>query len=162
MDKMREGVGGGKTFRFNRSMAYKIVESLAQFHPDYRGVDEVILDNDTMEALCSINFGTVKKGGIFHTHPGYIDGLTQSGGFVMNANDNTDLGVEVFVNHGWKSFQLFEKISPEKTYHTHVRMFEDVGKMWKGDVIVFEGDRIAASVKGVIVSRCTRWPLILH
>jgi len=152
MGEMRDGVGSGKTYRFNRSMAYKMVESLAQFHPDYRGVDEVILDNDTLEALCRISFGNVKKGGTFHTHPGYIDGLTQSGGFVMNANDKADLGVEVYVNHGWKSFQLFEEISPDKTYETHVRMSEAEGKMWKGDVIVFEGGTVVASVKGVVVS----------
>src|SRR3954470_6118327 len=34
---------------------------------------------ETLEAACTVSFGDVKKCGTFHTHPGFIDGLTLSG-----------------------------------------------------------------------------------
>jgi hypothetical protein len=87
---------------------------LAEFHSDYLCIDETILDNETLEAACTATFGDVKKGGTFHTHPGFIDGLTQSGGFVMKANTKTNLAAEVFVNHGWDSFHLYERATDDR------------------------------------------------
>lgn len=133
-------------------MVYKMISPLAQFHADYKAIDEVIIDSKTLEATSRVNFKDVKAMGTFHTHPAYIDGLTQSGGFVMNCNDGNDLDVEVFVNHGWKSLQLYERLSVEKTYTTFVQMFEKEGKMFEGDVTVFDGDKIVASYQGIVVS----------
>ena len=152
INELRTGIGSGRTQRFNKSMVYKMVSSLAQFNPEYRGIDEIILDSNAFEACSRVSFGGVKKGGSFNTHPAYIDSLSQTGGFVMNANDGADLDVEVFVNHGWKSFQLFQEISPEKSYETYVQMKECEGKTWEGDVVVLDGDSVAAIFKGIIVS----------
>jgi hypothetical protein len=133
-------------------MAYNMVQSLAEFHADYRCIDETVLDNENLEAACIVSFGGIKKGGVFHTHPGYIDGLTQSGGFIMNANDQSNLGLEVFVNHGWDSFQLFEKITNDRPYQTHVKMSAAEDKQWKGDIVVLSEETIVASIRGVTVS----------
>lgn len=70
----------------------------------------------------------------------------------MNANDKSNLDVEVFVNHGWESFQIFEELSPTKKYETHVVMSEGAGKMWYGDILVLDGDTVVASFKGIAVS----------
>ncbi len=152
MEDMRKGLETGKTFIFNKPMVYKMVATLAQFDPNYRALDEIILDSTAMEATSIANFAAIKKEGTFHTNPAYIDALTQAAGFVMNCNDRSDLEVEVFVNHGWKSFQLFEKLSPEKHYQTHVAMKESPGKMWNGDVLILDGDKVVASFKGIAVS----------
>jgi iterative type I PKS product template protein len=153
MAEMRDNCGtGGRTFRFNGPMAYNMVQSLAEFHPDYRCIDETVLDNENLEAACVVSFGEIKKGGTFHTHPGYIDGLTQSGGFIMNANDRCDLRTEVFVNHGWDSFQLFEKVVTDRSYQTHVKMVTAKDNQWKGDIVVLSGDKLVASIRGVTVS----------
>ena len=156
--QMREscGVDDSRTFRFNGAMAYNMVQSLADFHPDYRCIDETILDNKALEAACTVSFGGMKKGGVFHCHPAYIDGLTQSGGFIMNANDNANLAADVFVNHGWDSFQLFDKIRDDRQYFTHVQMFPHPDKVWKGDIIALDGDKIVASVKGVTLQGVQR------
>lgn len=149
---MRKGLEPGITQRFNRTMVYKMISPLAQFHTEYRGIDEVIIDTNTLEASSRVCFSDVKATGEFHTHPAYIDGLSQSSGFVMNCNDGNDLDREVFVNHGWKSLQLFEKLRPDRTYSTYVRMVEKANRMFEGDMLVFDGDIVVANYEGLVVS----------
>lgn len=144
--------GEGKTYRFNGPMAYRSVSELAEFNPDYHCIDEVLYDHDSYEAVCRVSFGQIKKGGTFHINPGAVDGLTQSGGFVMNANEKTKLETDVFVNHGWDDFQLFEIIRDDCQYWTHVRMTPTENQLWTGDISILEGDRIVGLVKGVRVS----------
>ena len=141
---LRNGIAVGTTARFNRPMVYRAIRPLARFHDDYRAIDEIVLNSDTLEATSHLSFGSVKKGGDFHTHPAIIDSLTQSCGFTMNCNDYTDLDVEVFMNHGWGSFKIFEPIDFEKKYVTYTRMEEGADKLWHGDVIILDGDRVVA------------------
>ena len=70
----------------------------------------------------------------------------------MNANDNTKLDTEVFVNHGWNDFQLFEPIRDDCQYSTHVKMTQGEENLWSGDILIFEGDRAVGFVRGVKVS----------
>lgn len=133
-------------------MIYKMVGSLAQFDPNYRALEEIVLDSAAMEASSLVDFASIKEEGIFHTNPAYIDALSQSAGFVMNANDQSNLEVEVFVNHGWGAFQLFQKLSPSKSYQTHVSMTEKKGNMWTGDIWVLDGDEVVALFEGIAVS----------
>ena len=144
MQALRDGIAEGTTARFNRPMVFRAIRPLARFHDDYRAINEIVMNSETREASSHLRFDSVKRGGDFHTHPAIIDSLSQSCGFVMNCNDSTDLDKEVFMNHGWGSFQIFEPISLEKEYTTYTRMVEGVDKLWHGDVIVFEGDRVVA------------------
>ena len=144
MQVLRDGIAMGITARFNRPMAYRAIRPLARFHDDYRSIDEMVLNSQTLEASSRLSFGSVKRGGNFHTHPALIDSLTQSCGFAMNCNDGTDLDVEVFMNHGWRSFQIFEPMDFEKEYTTYTRMSEGADKLWHGDVVIFEGEKVVA------------------
>lgn len=152
MKLLRHSVGTGNAFKFSNPMVYRMVSSLAKFHPDYRSVDEIILDSSNMEASSQVSFAKVKQEGSFHTHPALIDALSQSAGFVMNANDSSNLEEEVFVNHGWKNFQLFERVSDDKHYDTYVKMVESDRNTWVGDVLVFDGPKIVATFGGMTVS----------
>lgn len=149
VEALGKAVGTGLAYRFSKSMIYKVVGSLAQFSPDYRQVDEIVLNSETMEASSKIDFSGLKSDGSFHTHPAAIDALSQSAGFIMNGNDAADLETEVFVNHGWKSFQLFENISRSKHYTTYCAMRRGPTKSWEGDCIVFDGDVIVAWFGGI-------------
>lgn len=144
MQILRDGITTGATARFNRPMVYRAIRPLARFHDDYRAIDEIVLNSNTLEASSQLSFGSVKRGGTYHTHPAIIDSLSQSCGFTMNCNDGTDLDVEVFMNHGWGSFQIFEPLSFEKTYHTYTRMVEGADKLWHGDVVIFDGEKVVA------------------
>ncbi|KAL8921015.1 MAG: hypothetical protein Q9208_005906 [Pyrenodesmia sp. 3 TL-2023] len=141
---LRNGISTGATARFNRPMVYRAIRPLARFHDDYRAIDEIVLNSSTLEASSRLSFGSVKRGGTYHTHPAIIDSLTQSCGFAMNCNDNTDLDVEVFMNHGWGTLQIFEPLDFEKSYNTYTRMVEGADKLWHGDVVIFDGEKIVA------------------
>ena len=144
MQALRQGIASGATARYNRPMLYRAIRPLARFHKDYRAIDELVMNSKTLEASSSLSFGSVKKDGSFHTHPAIIDALTQAPGFTMNCNDSNDLDVEVFMNHGWGSFQIFEPILFEKEYTTYTRMKEGADKVWHGDVMIFDGDKVVA------------------
>ncbi|KAL8795409.1 MAG: hypothetical protein Q9195_002150 [Heterodermia aff. obscurata] len=133
-----------------------MVGSLAQFDPNYRALEEIVLDSAAMEASSLVDFASIKQEGVFHTNPAYIDALSQSAGFVMNANDQSNLEVEVFVNHGWGTFQLFQRLSPSKSYQTHVSMSEKKGKMWIGDIFVLDGDELVALFEGIALQGVAR------
>ena len=156
MQNLRDGIATGATARFNRPMAYRAIRPLARFHDDYRAIDEIVLNSNTLEASSQLSFGSVKRDGTYHTHPAIIDSLTQSCGFTMNCNDATDLDVEVFMNHGWGSFQIFEPLDFEKTYKTYTRMSEGADKLWHGDVVIFDGDEVVAYFGQIAV--CTFYP----
>ena len=144
MQTLRDGIATGVTARFNRPMVYRAIRPLAQFHEDYRAIDEIVLNSNTLEASSQISFGSVKRDGTYHTHPAIIDALTQSCGFTMNCNDSTDLDQEVFMNHGWGSFQIFEPLDFDKKYTTYTRMSEGVDKLWHGDVVILNGETVVA------------------
>lgn len=148
-DRMRQS---DTTSRFNGSMSYRLVSGLATFNPDYHCIDDVLYDSDAYEAVCRVSFGQMKKGGKFHTNPAAVDGLTQSAGFVMNANNKTKLETDVFVNHGWADFQLFEHIRDDCQYSTHVKMRQGEEQLWTGDIAIFQGERAVGFVQGVKVS----------
>ncbi|GAB7350141.1 hypothetical protein MBLNU459_g0810t2 [Dothideomycetes sp. NU459] len=154
LDKLRAGIANCTTARFNRPMVYRAIRPLARFHDNYRAIDEIVLNSDTLEASSRLSFASVKQEGNFHTHPAIIDSLTQSCGFTMNCNDSTDLDAEVFMNHGWGSFHIFEPLDFSKEYTTYTRMQEGVDKLWHGDVVVLDGDCVVAhfgsiSIQGV-------------
>lgn len=168
-DRMRRQCTEDRTCRLTGPMAYRLVSSLAEFNPDYHCIDEVMFDSDSYEAVCRVSFGQMSNGRgsrgdgtTFHIHPGVVDGLTQSGGFVMNANERTKLETDVFVNHGWEDMQVFEAIRDDRQYCTHVRM-TDTGQdqLWTGDISIFTDDRIVGLVKGIRVSPSAPCPRIL-
>ena len=155
IEKLYGGLRDGTTYRFSKSMAYKMVQSLAQFDPSYQAVTEIVLDSNELESTSQVNFANCDSTGKFHTNPAYINALSETGGFVMNCNDKADLERDIFVNHGWKSFCMYEKLSPSKSYRTHVKMQEAEDKMWKGDVIILHEDKIVARFGAVVVSSKT-------
>lgn len=140
------------TFRYSKAMIYKMVGQLADFDLNYRALEEIILDSKAYEAFGRTNFSKVLDKGKFHTNPAYIDALSQLGGFVMNANEAVDLEKELFVNHGWGSLKLFERIDPSKIYTTHVKMIEGQEKLWSGTITIMDDDQIIGVFEGVAVS----------
>ncbi|KEY74802.1 hypothetical protein S7711_06489 [Stachybotrys chartarum IBT 7711] len=145
--RMREGIISGEVARYNGAMCYRAIRPLAKFHPDYRVAGELLLNSKTLEAASRSSFANVKRGGVFHTHPGVIDGLSQICGFAMNCNDYADIDGDVFMNHGWGSLQFFEPIDLDAEYTTHTRM--EQGKvdpsLWFGDIVILNSkDQVAA------------------
>ena len=148
LSRLRDGLLEGKTYRFNKSMIYKMVAAIAEFDCNYRAIDDIILDSDALEACGNVRYNCSDEG-LFHTHPAILDALSQIAGFVMNANDSADLDKEVYVNHGWRRFEMFEPISARKLYQTYVKMEPRPDNLWEGDIMVFDAGRVVACFKGI-------------
>lgn len=156
MKNLREGIAKETTARFNRPMVYRMIRPLAQFHDDYRAIDEVILDSATLEASATVSFGGIKKGGDFALHPAIIDAFTQSCGFTMNCNDKTDIDSEVYMNHGWGRFQVFGDVHYDRPYTSYTKMTEGKDKLWHGDVVIFDGETIVAAFEDIAIQCVSR------
>ena len=133
-------------------MVYKMVGALAQFDPNYMGLKEVVLNSEALEAYSALSFEATKIDGYFHTHPAFIDALSQVGGFIMNANDNSNLEEEVFINHGWGGFRIFEPLQRDKEYQVHARMCETPGRKWEGNLTILDAGRLIACFSKIVVS----------
>lgn len=149
MQALRRGIAAEKTARFTRPMVYRMIRPLAQFHEDYRAIDEVILDSTTLEASAIVSFGSIKRAGNFALHPAIIDAFSQSSAFAMNCNDNSDVDKDVFMNHGWGRFQVFRKVHFDRPYTSYTRMAEGKDDLWHGDVVIYDGEIIVAAIEQI-------------
>jgi len=140
----------GDSYRFNTRMIYRMVGALADFSEEYKSVKEIVMRSKNLEASSVVQFTGHSDG--FHCHPAFIDALSQSAGFVMNANDDSDLSARVCVNHGWKGFKFFRQVDPNRKYSTYLRLEEIATKTWEGDLVVLDGDDIVAIFNGITVS----------
>jgi iterative type I PKS product template protein len=129
---------------------YKLVSSLATYDEDFKGVEEVVLDSENLEATAKVKFSKAHRAGTYHVNPHLIDNFGQPALFIMNANDTADLDKEVFVNHGWSSLHFYKPVSLDGEYTSYVKMSgpKDDG-MYSGDMIVFEGSEVVAAFKGI-------------
>lgn len=151
MAEMRKSIASeDRVQKMNRKSGYHMVSSLASYDAEYQGVEEVILDSANMEATAKIHFNKPSNKGTYQVNPYIIDSFGQPALFIMNANDEADLDKEVFVNHGWTSLHFYKPVSIDKSYRSYVKMTgpgED--GMYKGNMVVFEGDEVVAAYKGV-------------
>lgn len=154
IDKLRKATVTDSAYRFNNSMIYRMVDSLAKFHKDFRGLQEVLLDSKEMAAASKIDLKKVKRSNSqkFYVHPAHLDAFCQLAGFIMNANDNADLDREVFVNHGWDSLRLYEDINPTQIYYAWAQMARGKGAIWHGSLTILRDDKVVAEIQNINVS----------
>jgi iron transport multicopper oxidase len=140
----------GKAHKIGRGLAYKLFAALVDYDKKYRGMEEVILRSETMEATAKVNFQTTEKDGNFMYSPYWIDSLAHISGFIVNGSDAVNSQESVYISHGWETMQFAEPISADKTYRSYVKMQpQPGGKIMAGDVWIFDGDRIVAAVGGL-------------
>lgn len=151
MDELRGNLlTDSRVQKMHKNSSYLVVQSLASYDEEFKGVEECILDSGNLEAVSLVRFDKPDKKGTFHVNPHLIDNFGQPALFTMNANDTSDLTKEVFVNHGWTSLHFYKPVSMEKTYRSYVKMSgPDKEGTYTGDMIVFEEEQIVAAFKGV-------------
>lgn len=143
--------GGKGIHQIQRGLAYKLFAVLVQYDDKFRGMEEVILNSEALEATASVAFQATKEDGNFFLSPYFIDSLCHITGFIMNANDAVDSYKQVYISHGWESLRFAKSIEADKRYRSYVRMqfVPGQGKMVAGDVYIFDGDEIVAVAGGV-------------
>ncbi|KAH6673078.1 hypothetical protein B0J14DRAFT_701044 [Halenospora varia] len=143
--------GGRGIHHIQRGLAYKLFAALVQYDDKYRGMEEVILNSDKLEATSLVSFQSTIKDGKFFMSPYLIDSVAHIAGFIMNANDAVDSKKFVYISHGWESMRFSKKLDLEKKYASYVKMQPVPGskQMVAGDVYVFEGEEIIGVVGGL-------------
>ncbi|KFY93178.1 hypothetical protein V500_03863 [Pseudogymnoascus sp. VKM F-4518 (FW-2643)] len=149
IDWLKNAEKNGKASKIGRGLAYKLFAALVDYDAKYRGMEEVILCSENMEATSHVSFQTKATDGTFVCSPYWIDSVAHISGFIVNGSDAVDSGNQVYVSHGWDSLRVAEPFSAEKTYRSYVKMQPAGGKMLAGDVYVFDGSRIVAVVGGL-------------
>ncbi|KAH3999788.1 hypothetical protein HBI38_092630 [Parastagonospora nodorum] len=160
---VRAGLASGSAYRFNPTMVYRMVATLAEFDPAYRGLQEVVLDSKNMAATSVVSFNATPEDQScqsFTILPTYIDCFSQVAGFIMNAHDASDLEKECFVNHGWGSLTMYAELKRDSVYECYVKMEKGEGSIWRGKLTVVCGDILVAAFDDLTLQGVH--PKILH
>jgi len=149
VDWLKEAEQNGRAHKIGRGLAYKLFSSLVDYNARYRGMQEVILHSENLEATSQVVFQTSKEDGTFVCCPYWIDSVAHISGFIMNGSDAIDSRESVYISHGWGSMRFAEPLSAEKTYRSYVKMQHTEPNVVAGDVFIFDSERIVASVGGL-------------
>jgi iterative type I PKS product template protein len=149
VDWLKKAENEGEANKIGRGLAYKLFAALVDYDKRYRGMEEVILHSENMEATSRVVFQTTLEDGTFNCSPYWIDSVAHISGFIVNGSDAIDSKENVYISHGWQSFRIAEPLSATKKYRSYVRMQPAEKNVLQGDVYVFDGDRIIGMVGGL-------------
>ncbi|KAH9866333.1 hypothetical protein J1614_008900 [Plenodomus biglobosus] len=138
--------------KYSGKRGYKLMSSVASFHPDYKLLDSVILDEEANEATCIVRCDRCQDQGDYLAHPAYVDALMQLSSLSMNAKDDTNLDEHVFTNHGWGSLQIYKELQKGVLYEIYTKLTQSKDSA-HGDVIVLDGDEVVAFFGDLSVPR---------
>ncbi|CAI6237317.1 unnamed protein product [Periconia digitata] len=147
ISSLHEAVDRGSAHKLKRGLAYKLFSSLVDYSPEYQGMEQVILDSESLEATAQVKFQVGEQG--FDWNPCWIDSLGHIAGFIMNGNENVYAKDQVFINHGWDAMRCSKVVEYGKTYTTYNRMQLEAGTMYVGDTYIFDGQEVIAVFEGV-------------
>ena len=146
---LHQSVDEGKSHKLKRGLAYKLFGALIDYSSSYRGMQEVVLNSDELEATAKVIFQIDDQG--CRWNPCWIDSLGHIAGFVMNGSDKFDSKDQVFINHGWDAMRCAKRLECGKTYQTYNRMQLKSGTMYAGDTYILDEGEIVAIFEGVKV-----------
>ncbi|KAF2278554.1 polyketide synthase-like protein [Westerdykella ornata] len=150
INSLEQKLHQGQACKFTRAVAYKLFQVLVSYAKPYRGMDEVIINQQDNESTAVVRFQTTPEDGDFYCSPYWIDSLAHLSGFTINTSEQNESD-EVYISHGWESLRISTKLSPEKKYRSYVRMqpAPDVANVSVGDVYIFEEGKIIGMVNGL-------------
>lgn len=149
IDWLKKAEVEGQAHKIGRGLAYKLFSALVDYADRYKGMAEVILHSENMEATSKVIFQTTEKDGNFACSPYWIDSVAHISGFIVNGSDIINSQETVYISHGWETFQVAEPFKAENTYRSYVKMQARPGNIFAGDVYVFDDERIIAKVGGL-------------
>ncbi|KAM3080309.1 hypothetical protein ACMFMG_005270 [Clarireedia jacksonii] len=144
INALAKGVDSGESHKLKTGMVYKLFSSLVDYDSKYKGIQEVVLDSNELEATARVSFQVGDEG--FYFNPIWIDSLGHIAGFIMNGNDNIHSKEEVFINHGWDAMRCSTKFAKDKIYQTYNRMQLESGTTYVGDTYVLDDEGVIVAV----------------
>jgi len=154
---LKVNVMSGITERFTMSMAYRMVASLAHYDASHKAVKECFLNSTTLEASSLVSLAPQNRlPGEFEIHPCVFDGILSLATFVLNANENSQFGQEVYVVRGWDSVFLDDALTADQEFETYVKMVTKDKDVSVGDIAILKNNSLMGSIRGVRVQRVPR------
>nr|A0A6F9DYX9.1 RecName: Full=Non-reducing polyketide synthase men2; Short=NR-PKS men2 [Menisporopsis theobromae]CAB3277416.1 Men2 [Menisporopsis theobromae] len=154
----------GTGHRLPKSVVYKLFSSLVEYSGAFRAMEEVYVTDDFQkEAVASV----VLPGGSseFYVNPYWSDALIHVCGFLLNSSPNLP-SQDCFLFNGLEEMRLLsDDLQPGIPYTSYVYLTEPGSspdsqaprpKHARGDVYVFQGEKIVGVAKGVVFQRLTR------
>ena len=157
IDALRSSAVAGLSHHLQRPIVYKLFSSLIGYSENYRGIEEVYLDNTGFgDAVAHVKLGSSADLGNFTLGPYWTDTITHLAGFSLNGDVSLSPD-DAYVSAGFESFHLFEELSDTKTYTSYVAMQPaDKPGMVIGDIFVFEDDKLVALCGGLFFHKMTK------
>ncbi|KAK2612556.1 polyketide synthase [Conoideocrella luteorostrata] len=143
---LKEKADQGLNSRLSSSIVYKLFSNLVDYSDAYKGMHEVIVNNEDFEATALVRFQFDE--GNFRCNPIWVDSCGQLAGFLMNGHSKTPKS-QVFTNHGWQSFRAVKKFCRYETYRTYVRMRLIENTTYQGDVYILDHEGIVGVCGGI-------------
>ncbi|KAF2858089.1 putative polyketide synthase [Piedraia hortae CBS 480.64] len=147
IESLHEAVDRGNAHKLKSGLAYLLFSKLVDYEQRYKGMQEVILDSDKLEATSRVVFQVPNEGYVYN--PCWIDSLGHIAGFIMNGNDNIHSKDQVFINHGWDHVRFAEPLEAGKEYTTYNRMQLVNKAMYAGDTYILDGNNVVGMFEGV-------------
>ncbi|RFU80155.1 beta-ketoacyl synthase domain-containing [Trichoderma arundinaceum] len=152
--------------RLSRGAVYQLFANVVDYGARYRGMQRVVLAEDTQEATADIMLD-IDHHGTWHTPPHWIDSTFQLAGFVMNAFGVQGTGETAgssrdyfYITPGWRHFRLAEQLKPgpNVTYRNYVRMFPVKSEpgAFAGDIYLLRGEKVVGVCAGIKFKRVPR------
>jgi len=129
-----------------KGLAYRLLSTLVDMDEKYRGMDEVFLNSEQLEAMAQVSLKVHPDSGNFHMDPYWIDSLVHISAFVLNGNELNDSDKNLYISSGWDSMQFCKPLVAGTDYQVYVEMNPVLPNSFGGDVWVFKGNDVIGHV----------------
>lgn len=146
---LKRAASEGSAVRLSSSAAYRRFGLFVQYDQEFRGLREITLNSDSLEACSTISFTAFNRAETSPSIACLMDSFGQTAGFTMNANDGVDLDKEVHLNSGCNYMYFSQTVDPSKEYEAHVKMELSEGGLWLGDVTILQASEVVGLYGGI-------------
>lgn len=144
IEQLKSMASSGQCHRLLRTVVYQLFSRCVAYGPDYRGMEEVLLPHDSIDAVATVRMPSREgPGGKFMADVYWHDIVTQLGGFVVNNGlrfcDTDD--DKICIAGGFQEQLIFQELNKDSVYTTYVCMQEqpNIGSgVIMGDCHVFD------------------------
>ncbi|KAL8785194.1 MAG: hypothetical protein Q9195_008727 [Heterodermia aff. obscurata] len=146
MDLLGLFLANGHTLKLAPSEVYQNSSSLPNFEDKFQGIQEILLNLESLEAVAKIILPPSKE--IYICDPHWLDNFTRVPSLVVNHGRTAD---NHFSCRGWSSLHILLRLESGTIYRAHVRMQPcGQGNSMIGDLhILDEGGRAAVVIKSI-------------
>jgi iterative type I PKS product template protein len=132
-----------------RGLVYRLLSTLVDMDEKYRGMDEVFLNSEQLEAMAQVSLKEHSDCGSFHIDPYWIDSLIHISAFILNGNELSDSDQYLYISSGWDSMQFCKPLVAGTDYRVYVEMNPVLPNDFGGDVWVFKGNVVIGHVGNI-------------